>query len=111
MDQRREPRFRVNQPVTVTVLSEPRRRIGGSISNASGRGLGVVMEARVEPGAALRIELEDAILLGEAIYCRSEGDTHFLGVELDQMLVGLTELGRHLAASTGEIPVERPAIS
>lgn len=103
MDQRREPRFRADQPVTVTVLTDPRRRVDGRVRNASGRGLGIVTVSRVEPGAALKIEIEDAMVLGEAIYCRSEADGYFLGVELDQVLVGLTELGRNLAAFTGEV--------
>lgn len=83
--------------------------MGGSIRNVSGRGLGVVTEARVDPGAALRIEMEDSVVLGEAIYCRSDGEGHFVGVELDQMLVGLTELGRNLAALTGNMAAEREA--
>ena len=43
-------------------------------------------------GAPLRIEFDDSIVLGEAIYCRDDRDGHFIGVELDQVLVGLTEL-------------------
>jgi hypothetical protein len=107
MDQRREPRFRADQPVTVTVLTDPRRQVAGRVRNASGRGLGVLTAARVEPGAALQIEIDDAVVLGEAIYCRSEQDGYYIGVELDQVLVGLTELGRNLAAFTGNLAVER----
>jgi len=66
-----------------------------------------VTATRVEPGAALQIEIDDAVVLGEAIYCRPEPDGFFLGVELDQVLVGLTELGRNLAAFTGNLVVER----
>jgi hypothetical protein len=107
MDQRREPRFRADQPVTVTVLTDPRRQVEGRVRNASGRGLGVVTAARVEPGAALRIEIDDSVVLGEAIYCRSEQDEYFIGVELDQVLVGLTELGKNLAAFTEHVAIER----
>jgi len=107
MDQRREPRFTADQPVTLTVLTDPRRRVDGRVSNASGRGLGVVTAARVEPGAALKIEIDDSVVLGEAIYCRREHDEYFIGVELDQVLVGLTELGRRLAAFTGDVAVPR----
>jgi hypothetical protein len=69
--------------------------------------MGVVTAARVEPGAALQIEIDDARVLGEAIYCRTEHDGYFIGVELDQVLVGLTELGRNLAAFGQNVPVER----
>jgi hypothetical protein len=106
MDQRREPRFEADQPVTVTVLSAPPARMNACVRNASGRGLGLFTSAPVPPGAAIRIEFDDNLVLGEAIYCRAEQEGHFVGVELDQVLVGLTELGRNLAAFSPEMGVE-----
>jgi hypothetical protein len=106
MDKRREPRFQADQPVVVTVLTEPPIRLDARVTNASGRGLGLVTANPVSSGAAIRIELEDAVVLGEAIYCRAEPGGHFIGVELDQVLVGLTELGRNLAAFAPEYAVE-----
>ena len=111
MDQRREPRFTVDQSVVVTILTEQPTRITARVRNASGRGLGLLVPCRVEPGAAIRIEIDDAIVLGEVIYCRPEGDGHFIGIELDQVLVGLTELGRRLSAFDPEVqllPVDTP---
>jgi hypothetical protein len=102
MDNRREPRFQADQPVVVTVLTEPQTRIEARVKNASGRGLGLVAPVAVPPGAPVRIELDDALVLGEAIYCRDGQDGHFIGVELDQVLVGLTELARNLAAFAPE---------
>jgi hypothetical protein len=66
------------------------------VKNASGRGLGLSTPEPIPAGAAIRIEIDDAVVLGEAIYCRSEQSSNFVGVELDQVLVGLTELGRKL---------------
>jgi hypothetical protein len=107
MEQRRESRFRADQPVVVTVLSESEVRLEARVRNASGRGLGIVTAVPLPPGAAIRIEMDDAMVLGEAIYCRSDREGYFIGVELDQVLVGLTELGRSLAAFSSEIAVER----
>jgi hypothetical protein len=107
MEQRREPRFEADRPVTVTVLTEPPTRLEARVQNASGRGLGLLIPEAVDPGAAIRIEIDDSMVLGEAIYCRHERDGHFIGVELDQVLVGLTELGRNLAAFSSGVPVER----
>jgi len=103
MDQRRESRFTTDQPIIVTVLDEPEIRLHARVRNASGRGLGLITPLPVQPGAAIRIELDDCIMLGEAIYCRSDGEGHFVGIELDQVLVGLTELGKRLSAFTSEI--------
>jgi hypothetical protein len=106
MEQRREPRFQADQPVVVTVLSDPEVRLDARVQNASGRGLGLVTAIPVEPGAAIRIEIDDSIVLGEAIYCRAESGSHFIGVELDQVLVGLTELGRILEGFSPEFAVD-----
>lgn len=111
MDQRREPRFEVDQAVIVTILGEHPVRMAARVRNASGRGLGLLVPAPIDPGAAIKIELEDALVLAESIYCRAEADAYFIGVELDQVLVGLTELGRRLSAFDPEIqrlPVDSP---
>jgi len=107
MDKRREPRFKADQPVAVTVLSEPEMRLEGRVVDASGRGLGLVTPIPLPPGAAIRIEMDDSMVLGESIYCRSDGDGHFTGVELDQVLVGLTELSRNLTALSEEMAIHR----
>ena len=107
MDQRREPRFKADQPVVVTVLSEPEIRMQGRVVNASGRGLGLITPIPLPAGSAIRIEMEDSMVLGEAIYCRSDAAGHFVGVEMDQVLVGLTELSRTLTALSAEMAIDR----
>ena len=106
MDNRREPRFEADQPVVVTVLTEPPTRLDARVRNASGRGLGLVTATPLPAGAPLRIEIDDSVVLGEAIYCHPDREGHFIGVELDQVLVGLTELARNLAAFAPEFAVE-----
>jgi hypothetical protein len=106
MDKRREPRFQADQRVVLTFLTEPQTRLDAVVKNASGRGLGLVTAAPAPSGAPLRIEFEDSIVLGESIYCRADRDGYFIGVELDQVLVGLTELARNLAAYAPEFGLE-----
>jgi hypothetical protein len=107
MEQRREARFQADQRVMVEVLSDSLPRMAATVKDASGRGLGLSAPVPIPPGAAIRIEIEDAVVLGEAIYCRKDQDSYFVGIELDQVLVGLTELGRRLAAWME--PAERSA--
>lgn len=96
MDQRREPRFAVNQLIAVTVLGENPRQETAQVKNASSRGLAIQIPGPVAPGTAVKIEIEDSLVLGEAVYCRPQPDGHLVGIELDQVLCGLTELGRRL---------------
>jgi hypothetical protein len=108
MDHRREPRFHADQPVRVTLLTDPPTRLDARVRNASGRGLGLMTPAQVAPGSAIRIEIDDDVVLGEAIYCRAEGEGYFIGVELDQVLVGLSQLGRNLAGFAREFQADSP---
>lgn len=96
MDQRHEPRFVADQSVVVTVLGDHETQHRAKIRNASGRGLAIEIPSAVPPGTALKIELEDSIVLGEAVYCQGGHGPYLLGVELDQVLCGLTELGKRL---------------
>ena len=58
--------------------------------------MGLAMANPVSVGTAVKIEADDSILLGEALYCRDDGGTFFVGVELEHALYGLVELGRIL---------------
>lgn len=96
MDQRRAPRFVADQSVVVTVLGDHETHHTGRIRNASARGLAIDMPNPVPPGTALKIVFEDSIVLGEAVFCKAGQGSFLLGVELDQVLCGLSELGRRL---------------
>jgi hypothetical protein len=98
MEKRREPRFVVDQIINVTCLGEKAVTVPARVQNYSGRGIGVYLPDWIEPGTAIQIHLEDALLLGEAIYVRRETDRVFVGIELDQTLCGLSELARVLSA-------------
>jgi hypothetical protein len=96
MNQRRETRFAANQPVSITLFGEVEVRLPGRIRNVSGRGMGLEVAQPVSIGAPLKIEASDSLLLGEAIYCRADGDGFYVGVELEHALHDLVELGEML---------------
>ena len=98
MEQRRETRFSANQVVPVTILGDPEINRTGIVKNASGRGLGLEMAFPVGIGTALKIHLPDAVLLGEAMFCRGQNGSYFVGVELQHALFGLTQLSQAFEA-------------
>jgi PilZ domain len=89
---RRDARVPVNKPIVLTVLGEPEVRLPATVKDASPRGLGLQTAERVKPGAAVKIEIGDAIFLGEVIYCRDTEEGSFIGVQLSQVLTGLAAL-------------------
>lgn len=107
MDQRCEPRFVADQSVTITALGENQFRQTAKVRNASGGGLGLVVKMEISPGTALRIEWEDALVLGEVMFCRPLENGYFVGVQLEQMLRGLSELRRRFRAFREETEEDR----
>jgi hypothetical protein len=102
MEQRRNTRLILDQTVNLTILGDLEIRITAKVKNTSGRGLGLEMARPVGVGCPLKIELEDAVLLGEAMYCRAENGAYYVGIELLQGLSGLGELNQVFRAFTGE---------
>lgn len=95
MEQRREPRVTMEQLVNVTVLGDPETRLTATVTNASGKGLGLISSTSVASGAAMKIEIGDSIFLGETMYCKAQEDgRYFLGIELTEVLSGLAALSR-----------------
>ena len=98
MNKRREPRFETEQSVWITLFGEPDIQLPARVKNVSTRGIGLELQGPVAIGTALKFELDDSLLLGEVIYCREDGDSYYVGVELEQALCGLRDLAQALSA-------------
>ena len=100
MNQRQEPRFETAEPLWITLLGEPDIELPARVRNVSARGIGLELRGPVAAGTALKITLDDAIVLGEVIYCRQDDDaaSFYVGVVLEQALCGLGELSHALRA-------------
>ena len=98
MNQRRHARMQADQFVPITLFGEPDITLPARIRNISGKGIGLELAEPVAPGTTLKIELEDALLLGEVIFCREDETAYYLGIELEQSLCGLGELSRMVLA-------------
>jgi hypothetical protein len=96
MSQRREPRFRIEQSLWITLFGEPEIHLPARVKNVSPRGIGLELQGPVAVGSALKLELDDTLLLGEVIYCRDDGASFYVGVELEHMLCGLEDLAKTL---------------
>lgn len=94
MERRRETRLRTNQEVMITVLGKHRTQMQGKNMDLSGCGMRVAVPDRVSPGDAVKVDMDDALLLGEVCYCRRHESGFILGIELDQALSGLADLKR-----------------
>ena len=94
MDLRSEPRFPTDEPVRVTVLGGTKFEANGRIVNVSGRGMRLRINARVPVGAAIRVDVDGSLLLGEVAYCQADGEFFAVGLQLEQALTISEELSR-----------------
>jgi hypothetical protein len=102
MNERRESRFEADQPVWVTVYGAVDVRVQGRVRDFSGRGLGLEVAQPIYTGTALKLEIADSMLLGEAIFCRRDGECFYVGIELEQALHHLVDLSEMLRGFTEE---------
>jgi hypothetical protein len=86
MESREEPRFETHQEITVTLLGDRETSFPGKIVNLSVKGLCLQTNYALSPGAALKIEMADTLVLGEVVYCRRSGTDFHLGISLEQAL-------------------------
>ncbi len=83
---RREPRFEIDQPVTIKNLEQPGPLLLGRLVDFSAQGTRLILEQRLEPGTLVKVEWGGTMLLGEVIYCQAHGTEFAAGLELEDAL-------------------------
>jgi hypothetical protein len=96
MDRRRQPRFTADQKITVTILSGTERTCEATVKSLAGNGLGLEVATPINSGAALKIELDAGLVLGEVVYCRPVEGHFNVGVQLSELCPGLTCLAHQV---------------
>jgi hypothetical protein len=107
MDSRQEPRFETDQEVTVTLLGDVEIGFAGRIVNVSGKGMCLDIPQAVPAGGAIKLEVEDTLVLGEVIYCRPFAGRYQIGVALQEALYHTKALAALLERLLGRDPVRQ----
>jgi len=94
VERRREPRIQASEPAQLTVLGERETTWPATVVDLSGRGLRVRAESPIAAGAAVKIEINDALLLGDVCYSIPESGCCLIGIEVDQVLTGLSDVAK-----------------
>jgi hypothetical protein len=84
MDYRFEPRFATDQPVVVTNLGVQGSSFPGKITNFSAHGIRLILSEELPIGAVIKVEWATTLLLGQIMYCESEGEVYSAGMELEE---------------------------
>jgi hypothetical protein len=92
MERRREARIRTDKPVELTVLGSEQASGPAQAVEFSGHGLQLILHRPVPVNAAVKVEGDDWMMLGEVCYCRQEGIHFVAGLKIEQTLEDLKEL-------------------
>ena len=93
MEKRKEVRYPVHRPVKLTVLGDHPAELDAYMSNLSGRGLRMTTSEAVPVSAAVKVNFDDTMMLGEVCYCEPSGTQWAVGLEMEQALSDLSGLG------------------
>jgi hypothetical protein len=93
MDIRYEP----GQPLQINLLAS-RELLNGRIVKLAGRMAIITVNRHVAPGAPLRIDFDDSMLLGEVWSCESEATGHRITVQVSDAVPRLSDLARLVSA-------------
>ncbi len=80
---RRDPRFEIDQPVTVTNLHQPQSSVLGRLVNFSANGTRLLLEQEMKPGTMVKVEWGGTLLLGEIVYCTPQNSEFAAGLALE----------------------------
>jgi hypothetical protein len=94
MEKRAGVRFPAGQSVRVTLLSHPPDQFSARVVNLSGKGMRLLLDRPISPGAPLKIEWVETLLLGEVCYCEAVEGGYAAGLELQHALLQTSELAR-----------------
>ncbi|MCC7175983.1 MAG: PilZ domain-containing protein [Bryobacterales bacterium] len=100
-ERRQESRVSVSREVRVTVLRPEPLTLTGRLINLSSRGAGLIVQRELPVEAAVEVDFEDALLLGEVRWCRPEAATFVVGLSVDHWLPGLMRLEQMKAGRQG----------
>lgn len=116
MERRKEPRLKINQDVTITVLGQMiAAPMQAGVLDISGNGMRLRVPAKIPCGAGIKIDSKNALVLAEVSRCVREGHSYAVGVTLLHSLSVFKDLEVLNRALFGEeynhSEVESPALS
>ena len=83
MERRKEPRLKIKQEVTITVLGQVgASTMQASVLDISGNGMRLRVPAKIPRGAGIKIDSKNALVLAEVGRCVREGPSYAIAVTL-----------------------------
>jgi hypothetical protein len=96
VDRRFEERHLTDMDVCVTRLTQPARSGHGKIADISNSGVCVTVPFELADGDIVQLEIDGSNLFGFVAHVSPEGTTYRVGIEVQRVLIGGSDLSRVL---------------
>ncbi len=96
MERRLHPRSEVQFETKVTNLKMRQQSCLGRICNISESGISVIQPLQLAPDDLLQLEMADSVAVGRVVYSNPEGAQFRIGIELQQIQIGNSDLSNLL---------------
>lgn len=107
MDRRSTPRTDNVRPVQLVLLGDQETKVEVMLQDLSEGGAKIKTPFPIRAGSPVRLDVDDSILLGEAVYCAQDTSGCFVGLQFEQCLGRVSDLQHLVDALLGTQP--RPA--
>jgi len=102
VERKMEISYLPDQPVRLTVLGAPQYTVAAQMTTLAGRRANLRLQNAVAHGAAVRIDLNDSLLLGEVSTCIAEADGFVATVGVEEAIPSLSDLAKLVSAVMSE---------
>jgi hypothetical protein len=92
MDRRLVERHPAHFHATVTRVAQREHSVRGRVDDISKAGICAVLPLQFAPGDLVQLEMADSLLFGHVVYCNPESGEFRIGIEVQRVLFGETDL-------------------
>ena len=102
MDRRLEDRLPVELEARVTDMAGQNLSVRGRMTDASEKGVCLMLPIGFDQGQLVRVEFADGSLFGQVVHSTADGDEFRTGIEVFEVLLGQSDLALLLERALGK---------
>ena len=110
MERRLHPRMNVQFEAKVTNRSRPEQSYLGRLSDLSESGISVLLPFQLAPADVVELEVADSLLVGRVIYSNPENSLFRVGIEIQKVQLGNSDLSNLLQRTLMESMPSVPGV-
>jgi hypothetical protein len=96
VERRLHPRYPTSLEATVVELAKGGTSTAAIVTDISASGVRVALDHPLAPGDVIRLDIVDSLFWGHVVHANADGPGFTVGVEIERVLLGGSDLSRLL---------------